>query len=185
MSITNELLENKSFLSSTLKALVEQECTRVISAGLISRADCFSFIEKHKDSNDKLKSLISIYNALSNIKLAGDSLDEESFYDIKDVLEKIKEVKKDAPAAKACPCDPGQCVGSSECPCPSECECKNENRLLVKLEQLDSLVSNKLEKIAYFFGSNGDHETAYLVERTLKDVRANIKNGSLKNIKTK
>ena len=175
MSVKNELLENEDFVASALKSLIKQEFERVIETGLVSKADCFNFIDKYKNiEQDGLKSFLAIYTTLSKVKLAGDKLEEEPFYDLKNVFEKIKEIKKESPEeAKECSCEPGQCVGT-DCPCQDDCQCKSPKHLMVKLEQLDVLISEQLEKIAYSLGKNGDHETAYLVERTLKNIKSRI-----------
>jgi len=150
MGITNDLLENKDFVSSSLKSLIAQECKRILDAGLMSKSDCFSFIEKSGCDQTKngIPGLLSIYDSLSKIKLAGDKLDCSL------------PVKKEVVVSNG--------VGEPKV-----------DQDFIKLQQLDSLITDKLEKIAYFLGRAGDHESAYLIERTLNGIKSQIKNGSI------
>ena len=177
MDIKNELLGNEDFVAKTLKSLIEQEFRRVIDTGLISKAECYAFIEKHRNSNEtRIQNLLSAYTSLSNIKLAGDKLEEDKFYDLSSISDKLKSVEP----KPECKCEPGECVGS-DCPCPENCVCKDSKKLMVDLKKLENLISVELEKIAYIVGRTGDHEAAYRVERTLREIKATIQNGAVFN----
>ena len=173
MDLKNELLTNKDFISKTLKSLIEQEFARIVNAGLVSKDECFNFLDKVAAKDNDQNPLLRIYSAFSNIKLAGDKLEEDKFYDLTSIMGKLKTEKPE----KECECVPGECVGS-DCPCEENCDCKNPKRLLVVLKKMESLIGAELEKIAYRVGRTGDHKTAYKIEKTLREIRTKLRNGS-------
>lgn len=164
MSIEKNLLENSHFVNSSLKSFIEDEIKRIVNSGLLTKSECSNFINKvagDVEQNDANK-LLKILNAFSNIKLSGDKLEEikmDSGELAEKILEKFNESREEAKADD-----------KKDCGCDGECDCEERNPMVIRIVKLEE-ITNKLEKIAYGIGRTGDHETAYIIEKAIKEIK--------------
>jgi hypothetical protein len=149
---------NQDFLLQSLAQLVNEEGQRIINAEIEDQDMVRSYISTHIDKNDLMKSLSNLHTKLSAIKLAED---KERFYE--------------APKTTY--------TGEPFYILPEKTEAEEEmqeelERFIAEeedeeIKQLSSIVCDTLSKIASYVGAQGNHEAAYLIERTILKWRDN------------
>lgn len=190
MNIRDALLENKNFVTYTLAGLVEVERDRILSSELATKSQLSSLSDvteymvkmaKSQNTDVLVNSLANLCTLLKSIQLPGDFeryAEQEEFY-----------IALEIPYEDEKPCDLSlQKDDKKECPeCP---ECKKENKEeddddCMECEDTDAQevlaesVNVLLRKIANSLGDKGDHEAAYLVERTIRSINGEAENGKL------
>lgn len=205
MNIRDALLEDKNFVTYTLAALVEVERDRIISNGLATKSQLSSLSDvteyivkmaKNKNTDVLVNSLANLCTMLKSITLPGDfekytmggspgdpgekfyiALDlpyeGDKFYDLSSLLEGKKE--------ECVECEKEQKEEKEkqeEKEKEDECEdCADDSENVQDI--LADAVNNHLQKIAESLGDKGDHEAAYLVERTIRSINREAENGKL------
>ena len=201
MSIENGILGDKKFVVKSLMALVRDESQRIMSLGLASHKELDNLIQPtvqhiikkagtNPNSIDVLLGILSdLHTKLASVKLPGDFsvvAADESFYNSLDVPytgEKSYDLSnlKEEPSA-----DPEE--DSKE---PEEKELEETLEEYIATEELDveedhaedcggcmycftSAVNTCLKKIAHSLGSSGNHQAAYLVERTILGINNKV-----------
>lgn len=200
MNIRDALLENKNFVTYTLAALVEVERDRIISNGLATKSQLSSLADvteymvkmaKSKNTDILVNSLASLCTLLKSIQLPGDfekytvgspgelgekfyiALDlpyeGEKFYD----LSSLPKDKKECPECEKEEEEKKEKDEEEE----DECEdCADDENVQ---DILADVVNKHLQKIANLLGNKGDHEAAYLVERTIRSISREAESGKL------
>jgi hypothetical protein len=198
MNIHNALLENKNFVTYTLAGLVEVERDRILSTGLAtpnqlsSLSDVTEYMVKMAKSGNTdvlVNSLANLCTLLKSIKLPGDfekytigspsglgeefyialdlPYDGEKFHD----LSSITKDKEDDGEEECVECE-------KESKEEDKCEdCADDSENVQDI--LADAVNVHLKKIAEALGDKGDHEAAYLVERTMRSINREAENGKL------
>lgn len=203
MSIGNGILGDKKFVVKSLMALVGDEGQRIMSLGLASREELNDLLKPtiqrvikkagvSPESMDVLLGILSdLHTKLASVKLPGDFsvvAAEEKFYEALDVPytgEKFYDLSslKEKPDVEP----------EGELKEPEEEELKEILEEYIEKEKpgaeedhaedcgcmycFTSVIGTYLKKLAYSLGSSGDHEAAYLVERTIYSIQNFNKRG--------
>lgn len=192
MSVHNVLNDIK-FVTMSLADMVTDEKKRIIAAGLASVGDVNGVLGGISDNILKiaqadrkwepvLDSLSKLHGVLSAVRLPGDFerlasdpiiLDlsnlprledkeyEDKFYDLSGIIERLKKIHE-----------------SEGCESHTDVEVNEEphedfnSDVKIARVILVEKVSTHLEKIAYQLGRDGNHEAAYLVERTIREMQS-------------
>ena len=170
---------DKKQISDLLATMIVEECDRIVARKIATSSQVSRYVlgranrVAHETEEVKLHELSDLYSVLEKMQLPGDA-DSVIVIDIGDV---------DAPAVlseESIESDVGVCKNEGEV---EECEeCEGENKDDVECEgkecdgedeaNIEAAISliNKLKKVAYNFGSSGDHESAYRTERMIKTI---------------
>lgn len=203
MNIRDYLLEDTHFILQTLAGLVEIERDRIVSNGLAKRSqlsslsDVTEYIVKmagDKKTNVALNSMANLITLLKDIQLPGDFEKStigapgglgEKFYIALDLpyegeqFHDLSSIIKDTGKKEKChECEEEQNEEEDNEDHVEECDgnCEEEDE---SQEILAEVINNHLYKIADYLGRRGDHEAAYLVERTIKDIEVEAKDKKL------
>ena len=183
MSIRDNLFDNPSQLMKELFSMIDDEKKRIYSNKLINDEQWASFYGQlsdaiYKNAKDKnldavIDNLFGIHNILKSVKLPGDFE--------KHALEKFY-ITLDIPYEDYMFSDIDKETGEKENECP-ECEKEDEKCMdcvnIDAQEILAESVNNILQKIADSLGRSGNHDAAYLVERTIHSIHREAESGKL------
>lgn len=192
MSIRDNLFDNPSQLMKELFSMIDDEKKRMYSNKLVSNEQWASFYGQlsdaiYKNAKDKnldavIDNLFGIHNILKSVKLPGDFEKRalEKFYITLDIPYEdymFSDIDKETGEKEnECP----ECEKEDECP---ECEKEDEKCMdcvdIDAQEVLAESVNNILQKIADSLGRNGNHDAAYLVERTIHSIHREAESGKL------
>ena len=195
MSFENGILGDKNFVIKSLMALVGEESQRIMSLGLATHKELDDILEPtvqyaikkaglNSNSVDVLLGILSdLHTKLASVKLPGDfsaiAADEkfykaidipykgEKFYDIpgskkqEENLDTELEEKELEEVLE-------EYIESEEEQHTEDCNC---------MYCFTSIINTCLKKLAYSLGSSGNHEAAYLVERTIHSIQNFSKRG--------
>jgi hypothetical protein len=206
MNIRDALLENKNFVTYTLAGLVEVERDRILSTGLAtesqlsSLADVTEYMVKMAKSGNTdvlVNTLANLCTSLKHVQLPGDfeKFAEEEFYIVLDLPyedeEEVIGMGRGGPPGSGpnpkCPLKEKEEEKEEEeeeeeeehHKHEHEEECEDCDDTIVAQEVLAESVNNLLIKIANVLGDKGDHEAAYMVERTIRSITREAENGKL------
>ena len=190
MDIRENLLENKHFLLQALAGLIEIERERILKSGLATEAqlnaltDSMEYLtklgKKYPKSNVVLNTMANLCTELKSIQLPGDfekraaeekfyiALDlpyeGEQFYDLSSIL-KDKKLKEEIEEEL-------EEVEKEEC---VECEKEKKEEEEIEREAAQKILADAVNKhlisIAHILGNKGEHEAAFLVERTAQKIQ--------------
>lgn len=132
--------------------------------------------EKFYDLSGIIKKLKELEKSREDEAEEAEQVEEEAYIDL---LRKDQEYHqgphedfaKDEGKELPCGCKPGGCADDADhkCTCTVECPCKQKQKSAQMA--LAETINNRLEKIAYALGTQGAHDAAYLVERTMRDIK--------------
>lgn len=192
MDTRDYLIEDRHFLVQALAGLVEIEQQRIVKGGIATKSQLKSLssiasylvdlAKKQQKTSVPLNTLANLCTMLKSIQLPGDfekytigsgpgdlgekfyiALDlpyeGEQFYDLSSILKKRDEKEEDKDEEEKNEKESEEC----ECDCGCmECSASDKTELVI------NAVSKCLHKIARSLGDSGNHEAAYLVERTIQ-----------------
>lgn len=156
MSIREELLGDRQFVIKSFMSLINDERDRIVSSKLLSKAECDAYIEKgiqtanqYSNPSHMLECVSVLLATLKNAQIPGD-LKEAKTAEVTVTETKVEEVK----------------------------EVQAEPTIDPQMELAEKII-NKLESIAYFAGTQGDHETAFVIEQTARNIKVAAEQGTL------
>jgi len=195
MDTRNYLLEDRHFLIQALAGIVGVEQQRIIKGGIAKESQLesltdvvqyfVSLAKKNSRVNGPLNTLANLCTILKSIQIPGDfekytvgsngselgnefyiALDlpyeGEQFYDLSSILKKKDDSDDDKESGDNESCKEESC---------RDCLCQDADDSEPKQDLFINAVAKDLEKIAYELGKVGNHQAAYLVERTIRDIK--------------
>lgn len=158
MGIRDELFLNRYLVEEAFMALINEERNRIISNNIMTVKGCNDYIDENLLDIRKYaaqpeimwEKALLLYNTLKHAQIKGDLPQDKT-------KESFAENKNCSSTTTDCGCG---------------CKSDDTNN---KVAEIENLISNCLEKIAYSIGRTGDHESAYMVERTLSEIKSQLK----------
>lgn len=189
MNIRENLLEDKLFLATTIIGLIDDEKIRIYDHNLANRDQWISSVKpitesilknayQHRNWKIAINHLSGLHNLLKSIVLPGDfekytsdqkfyiALDlpyeGEQFYDLSSILKKDDKGDKDK-KEECTECEKEDKIDDKpeECDCTA-CSSDQYGKMLV------ASVGGYLKKVAEMCGSEGRHDSAYMIEKTIR-----------------
>lgn len=184
MTLFDELIDNREFFTGTLLSLISDEGKRICKSKLASQKEVNKFLYYSiKEGND----LGALHLKLSSVKLPGDfNIIAESRLLTKSDLLGLDDLEKSF--EDECPEEKEEATEALEAleehisedkeQHAEDCACDG----CVESEMtLATAVNDQLAKIAYSLGCGGNHEAAYLVEKTIESITVLASNRTLLN----
>lgn len=200
MTFSTEFFANQQYFLSVISSLINDEGRRIVASGLASKEEMQKFLNAYinalrsriVDGKEVHGNYLSgLHLQLKAVKLPGDfkalSADEK-FYEALDIpytgekfydLSSLKE-KKEEPKVEKLQEALEEFVEEDKEQHLEDCACDGCMDNMIKSQMaLAQSVNDHLAKIAYHFGVQGDHDTAYMIEKTMRSIKVFASNGKL------